>query len=238
VDVSARARVVTTKKSLFSLFFSLCQLSFSRLGWQFTGGGEVREGSPRRYRECSAVEGVGRVAWLTCSRVKLLMRASGVFLSTNFSKSGCRLHRARSSPKRNPDAKDCGEWEGTSEKNWHWRREERESCTWVSSGAVMTGPPDVLSYVQHRRRQSERTASHHQHAPHAEPPPLVVDPNKKLEGLFGRGRLASSFGRGRLASSCPPKMAHESKPPLLSPIPLSASRGETHATSGVLCATL
>ena len=40
----------------------------------------------------------------TCSLVKLLIRASGVFLLTNLAKSGCTLHRARISPNRNPDA--------------------------------------------------------------------------------------------------------------------------------------
>lgn len=41
-----------------------------------------------------------RFVSLTWRRVKLLILASGVFLSTNLSKSGCMLHRARSSPKR------------------------------------------------------------------------------------------------------------------------------------------
>ena len=40
----------------------------------------------------------------TCSLVKLLIRASGVFLLTNLAKSGCTLHRARISPNRNPEA--------------------------------------------------------------------------------------------------------------------------------------
>lgn len=43
----------------------------------------------------------------TWSLVKLLMRASGVFLLMNLAKSGCMLHRARSSPKRNPLANAC-----------------------------------------------------------------------------------------------------------------------------------
>ena len=52
--------------------------------------------------------------------MKLLMRASGVFLLMNLAKSGCMLHRARSSPKRNPLANACdvGGGDETEGKVW------------------------------------------------------------------------------------------------------------------------
>ena len=56
----------------------------------------------------------------TWSLVKLLMRASGVFLLMNLAKSGCMLHRARSSPKRDPLANACdvGGGDETEGKVW------------------------------------------------------------------------------------------------------------------------
>ena len=62
--------------------------------------------SARGVRSAPAGDATGGRA-RTWRRVKLLIRASGVFLSTNFPKSGWRLHRAMTSPKRNPDANDC-----------------------------------------------------------------------------------------------------------------------------------
>jgi hypothetical protein len=74
------------------------------------GGREFRLAIPERVRVTArGREGRARrdVVARTWRRVKLLIRASGVFLSANCSKSGCRLHRASTSPNRNPDAKDC-----------------------------------------------------------------------------------------------------------------------------------
>jgi hypothetical protein len=63
---------------------------------------------PRTARESGGVERVASrkspEKQRTCSLVKLLIRASGVFLLTNLAKSGCTLHRARISPNRNPEA--------------------------------------------------------------------------------------------------------------------------------------
>ena len=63
---------------------------------------------PRTARESGGVERVASrkspEKRRTCSLVKLLIRASGVFLLTNLAKSGCTLHRARISPNRNPEA--------------------------------------------------------------------------------------------------------------------------------------
>ena len=77
----------------------------------------VRSG---RGRGGGAGPNVGMGASRTWSLVKLLMRASGVFLLMNLAKSGCMLHRARSSPKRNPLANACdvGGGDETEGKVW------------------------------------------------------------------------------------------------------------------------